>query len=97
MNNLQITMQSIADQMQFITQHLTADQNTVPKDSTFHSPVKKKQRQQAMLPDEANNQIQIMRSVTTEFELSNEAQNTNADQEEAQYTTPRSPGTAMEE
>lgn len=96
MNKLQITMQSIADQMKLITQHLTADKSTATQDTTSHSPVKKKQRQ-TMLPDEARKPIQIIQPATTDLDVSNAAQDTNADQEEAQYTTPRSPGTAMEE
>jgi phosphopantetheinyl transferase (holo-ACP synthase) len=97
MNNLQITMQSIADKMQIITQHLTADNNTTTHDTTLNSPVKKKQRQAMVADDDANNQKPIRTSDITDSDFSIETHDTNADQEEAQYTTTSSPGTAMEE
>ena len=44
MNSLQITMQSIADQMHLITNHINPKQTIAESASTSRSPVKKKQR-----------------------------------------------------
>jgi hypothetical protein len=95
MNSLHQTMQSIAKQMKFLTEHLTAPKPGDPMvDNPTASPAKKKQRHAAGLEAPIITQTQH-----TDFRAqeSNPGDPKNANQEVAQYTSPRSPGTAMEE
>jgi DNA-binding FrmR family transcriptional regulator len=102
LNNLQSTMQVIADQMNLITHHFTTSQSDGKHETekTHSSPVKKKARQdvlsklthpiiQGTLPTH-DKPIQSQQPSDT-------AQSNHADQEEAQYITQCSPGTAPPE
>lgn len=111
MNNMQTTIQTIADQMNFITQHLTATTRITEAtmQPTSHSPVKKKQchvelglegtttaNSNAYPPTVMTANITTLNEAPT-TDMSNKPNVTNANQEEAQYNSLRSPGTAMEE
>ncbi len=93
-----MTMQSIADQMQFITHHLTT---TTMLDGQAASPVKKKQRQHVELHDKSKPTFFSHESGPPNNKLPTDDdhldRNLYAAQEDAQYTPPRSPGSAMEE
>ena len=92
MNNMQTTMQAIADQMSILTDHITEHPN--------RSPAKKKQRQTAQRTNHDQTE-----GTTLNFELeqnsisdmSNRLIPTQADQEEVQYNETDFPDTAMDE
>jgi hypothetical protein len=98
MNTLQTTIQSIADQMQFITQHLKDANESAnsPTEPTLNSPVKKKQRhhEESEIPRQLT--YHAMEPLNTQDD-NHASGSTPADQEEAQYTETSFPDMAMEE
>ena len=103
MANMQTTIQSIADQMQFITRHLTNSKSaTETSEGTLHSPVKKKQRHYEQSGGHRRLTYKVTETPTTPADYHQDTYtqdngSTNADQEEAQYTETRSPDAALEE
>ena len=97
MNNLQITMQTIADQMKIITTHLTIPTNNSAEITLPRSPVKKKQRQSADT-ERTNDNPNCTQSEDAQSTIDDSRILTlPADQDEAQYTTNSFPASAMQE
>jgi hypothetical protein len=100
-------MQTIADQMQILMCHL--NQSSDAKRDTGksnQSPAKKKIRQEATSGESTINSPSNQDDEPTSSQLSpasqitvqtQQSQPASADQDEPQYTTPRFPGTAMDE
>jgi chromosome segregation ATPase len=95
MHSLQASIQSIADQMQNLTQHIVDGEKT-----PIRSPVKKKHRQQEPDGTDATDTLQFQTKLWDEQPNENSVttitQN-HADQEASQYNDKRATGTAMEE
>ena len=92
MATMQTTMQAIADQISVLTDHIM--------DHSNKSPVKKKQRQTGEKPQHNKLEGTNLIFALDNDKLDNSTSSPNstiADQEEAQYTAPSSPDSAMEE
>lgn len=92
MATMQTTMQAIADQISVLTDHIM--------DHSNKSPVKKKQRQTGEKPQHNKLEGTNLIFALDNDKLDNSTSSPNstiADQEEAQYTEPSSPDSAMEE
>ena len=112
LHSLQSSIQTIADQMQTITNHLT---DTEPERVTIRSPVKKKHRQSVIveaatndppqhLPtiqwDASSDDSQVTANDDTQLTTASKSRlesHQEANQAASQYTDTRAPGTAMEE
>ena len=110
LNSLQSSIQTIADQMQTITNHLTE-----PERVSIRSPVKKKHRQSAVGEAATNDPSQNLPTIlwaassddsqatgnddthSTTASKSRLESHQEADQAASQYTDTCAPGTAMEE
>jgi hypothetical protein len=94
MTNMQTTIQSIADQMQFITRLLTDSTSAIaPLESNLNSP--SKETKATWTTGGSGRLTYDTTAIPTTPVTYN--QQTNADQEEAQYTENSSPDTAMAE